>query len=80
MQMDRVVMWYGLCAVVGAAASWIGGVLLSFAVIGALVLFGLILANTKEQVGTTLPIHHAVIGLAVTLALSHALPLAVLAF
>lgn len=71
-------MWYGLCAVVGAAASWMGSVLLSFAVIGALVVFGLILANTKEQAGT-LPIHHAIIGLAVTLALSHALPLAILA-
>lgn len=71
-------MWYGLCAVVGAAASWVGSALLSFAVIAALVVFGLILANTKEQAGS-LPIHHSIIGLAVTLALSHALPLAILA-
>lgn len=78
MQMDRVVMWYGLCAVVGAASSWISGVFLSLAVIGALVLFGLILANVGDQV-RTLPIHHAVVGLAVTLALSRVLPLALFA-
>ena len=76
--MDRVVIWYGLCAVVGAASAWIGGIWLSVAVICALIGFGLILANIPEKL-QDLPLHHAITGLAVTLAFGRILPMAVFA-
>jgi len=72
--MDRVVMWYGLCAVVGAASSWSDGLLTTGAIIAVLVVFGLVLANAGDQ-PQTLPIDHAIFGLAVGLAVSRILPL-----
>lgn len=72
--MDRAVMWYGLCAVVGAASSWSDGVLPTLAIIGVLVLFGLILANAGDR-QQTLPLNHAIFGLAIGLAVSRVLPL-----
>jgi len=74
MHKDRVFLWYGLCAVVGASWAWGGGLLVSVAVIGVIVVFGAILANIGDR-PEHLPIHHAVLGLGVCLALSRVLPI-----
>ena len=79
MHMGRVAMWYAVCAVVGAASSWIGGFFIALVVTGTLLLFGIIMAYTSRQ-PQMLPIHHAIIGLAVSLAVSHLFPVAVFAF
>jgi len=77
--MGRVAMWYAVCTVVGAASSWIGGFFIALVVIVGLLLYGVILAYSSRQ-PQMLSIHHAIIGLAVSLAVSHVFPLAIFAF
>ncbi len=76
--MGRVMVWYSVCVVVGAAYSWLGGFFVALVITGALLLCGLAMAFASGQ-PQMLPMHHAFIGLAVSLSFSLLFPLAVFA-
>lgn len=76
--MGRVMVWYSVCVVVGAASSWLGGFFVALVITGALLLCGLAMAFASGQ-PQMLPMHHAFIGLAVSLSFSLLFPLAVFA-
>ena len=76
--MGRIVVWYSVCAVVGAASSWLAGLVVALVIIGTLLLYGLTMAFASRLL-QTLPMHHAFIGLAVSLFFSLVFPLAVFA-
>lgn len=70
-----VALWYALCAVGGLSASLLSPFIVALGVVGALVIFGVMLANSSER-PEGLEVHHAVIGLALALALDRIGPIA----